>query len=487
MTTEPAQCPSRCRTEPRRGRCRLVPLTAFLTLSWLSGCLPPAPSPEYVDSVGRLLDPSRRTFDDAADYGPLPEGLLGPQPVEAFVRRALAENRALQAARARVKSQEARVPQAGSLPDPVLQATVWPLRQYGPQDSLMGYNPFGVTLTQEFPWFGTLGLRERAEVADVELARAELARAELEAATAVKDAYYQLYYFERAGEILEESRLSTAELSAIARERYRVGNAGHADVLRADVAVSQVDRELVGVREGLAAARAVLAEQLHVSTEEPLSTLPSLRLPQLAADATTLVGLAAESRPDVRARLAAVVRDGLKVELARKGYYPSVQVGSSYSLMTNEHSSSAAADGRDKLGLIVGLTLPIHRARLDAALAEAESRAVESAQLYEAELDRAASEIRQAVAQVQARTEAIDLLRTSILPRRELSLRAAAHDYESGTLDFAILIATWQDLLGQKLDAVREESELARSFSRLERAVGTSNRPVIAPGNPPSP
>src|SRR5262249_44345153 len=96
--------------------------------------------------------------------GPTPPELSGPQPVDAYIRRALAENRTVQAAYHNVQSLKHRIPQVTALEDPVAANTVFPIPSVAPQYSLMGYNPYNLTLAQQFPWFGTL--RIRGEVAD---------------------------------------------------------------------------------------------------------------------------------------------------------------------------------------------------------------------------------------------------------------------------------------------------------------------------------
>ena len=82
--------------------------------------------------------------------------LTGPQPVEAFIARALAENRTVQAAYHNVQSLKHRLPQVTSLDDPVASNVVFPIPSVAPQYFLMGYNPYNLTLAQQFPWFGTL-------------------------------------------------------------------------------------------------------------------------------------------------------------------------------------------------------------------------------------------------------------------------------------------------------------------------------------------
>ena len=112
---------------------------------------------------------------------------------------------------------QSRIPQVTALDDPVVSNTIYPIPSVAPQYSLMGYNPYNLMLAQQFPWFGTLRLRGEAAEQDVKVALAELAAAELDAVAAVKRAYYDLYFNERAEAILAENRKLAADFVAIAK------------------------------------------------------------------------------------------------------------------------------------------------------------------------------------------------------------------------------------------------------------------------------
>ena len=170
----------------------------------------------------------------ASEPTQLPAELAGPQPVEAFVARALAENRTVQAAYHNVQSLKHRLPQVTALDDPVASNVVFPIPSVAPQYSLMGYNPYNLTLAQQFPWFGTLKLRGAVAERDVQIALAELAAAQLDSVAAVKRAYCNLFAATKTDEILAENRKVLEDFRAIARQRLKTGGSQQ-DVLRAEL------------------------------------------------------------------------------------------------------------------------------------------------------------------------------------------------------------------------------------------------------------
>ncbi|HEX8200050.1 MAG TPA: TolC family protein, partial [Isosphaeraceae bacterium] len=400
---------------------------------------------------------------------------------DAYIRRALAENRAVQAARANVLALRSRIPQVTALDDPMARSTIWPFPSNAPQYSLMGYMPYDLMISQQFPWFGTLRLRGQVAAQDVRAALFELAAAQLEVVAEVKRSYYDLYYNQRAESILHANRALATDLVDVARVRYEAGGSQQ-DVLRAQIAVTEIDRELVTVRQDLAEARSMLAEQLHVSPEADLRALPDLPTSNVPIEVDRLYRLAAASRPELQGRLAAVARAEREVELARKRYYPDIDVGVAYQLMTRKNAESPVAEGQDNVGLVVGFNLPIYRRKLDASVCEARARVVADARRYDAERDRTYREVKTLSAQVRSRREAIDLLRTGILPRSRDALELAASGYRAATLDYLTLNTARQEVLQVELQLARLESELGQALASLERVVG-----VQLNAHPPAP
>jgi len=409
----------------------------------------------------------------ALDPTPAPQGLGGPQPVETYIRYALAENRGVQAAHANVVAMRERIPQVTALDDPMVENTIWPFPSNAPQYSLMGYGPYGLMISQQFPWFGTLRLRGEAAAKDVEVALAELCAAQLDVVANVKRAYFNLYQAERLDIVIRENRKLAEDFVEIAKIRYEAGNTSQQDVLRAQNAVTEIDTELATIFQEKATARAALARQLHVSPETDLQALTELPVAAAPVQVDFLYRLATAARPELRGQLAAVGRDAREVELARKKYYPNVTLGLNYMLMSRQNAMSAMADGRDNIGLVVGFNLPVYRGKLEAGVREAEAKAVADSKRYENLRDQTYEEVKQAFADARARREILDLFRKTYLPRSRQALEVASADYRAGNLDFLSLITAWRELLQVEVQIARLESDLGKALATLERSVGT--------------
>ncbi|MBY0394996.1 MAG: TolC family protein, partial [Thermoleophilia bacterium] len=408
-----------------------------------------------------------------------------------LIRRALAENRGVRAARLNVEALRHRIPQVTSLDDPMVSNTIFPIPSVAPQYSIMGYMPYDVMIGQQFPWFGTLRLRGMVADREAAAAVAALAEAELSVVAEVKAAYHDLDFAQKAGAILEENRRLATVFVDAARERFRTGAVSQSDVLRAEGVVADLDRERIANDGAIAEARADLARLTHDDPSSEFRVAPAgaevdAGLPA-AVDRLTRLGIAA--RPDLRGRLAEVERDRAAVELARKKYKPDVTLGVVYQQMERRNAISPTAMGMPNVGLFVGFNLPIYRNRLAAGVAEAEARAAATVAQYESDRDRAARDVKDALSRVRVQTEVRAILRETNLPRARAIFDAAAADFRAGNpgATYLILLDAWRDVLRVELQIAEVEAELGKALAALEESVGVQlGTQPIAPAPAPA-
>ena len=245
-----------------------------------AGCTQVASRPEYVEVMHNLhaahhatpRDRPRRPDGRRPSTRPVPPELAGPQPVDVYIRRALAENRTVQAARptswpCTTASRRSPLWTTRSSRTPSIPARTTVCRPPP------GFMPWNLLIAQQFPWFGTLALRGEAAEQDVQVALAELAPPS--STWSRRQAGLLRPGLQRAGRAdpARQPRL-VEDFIEIARTRYETGQTSQQDVLSAEVVLADLDRELVAIRQGIDSARADLAELLHVSPEADLQTMP---------------------------------------------------------------------------------------------------------------------------------------------------------------------------------------------------------------------
>lgn len=444
-------------------------LLVAITASFVGGCRTSRQirDPEYAQ-VSRAVQAAWCAPRTAVvSTAPVFSDLAGPHAVEHYIQVALSQNPEIQAARKKMEALAHQVPVAASLSDPTLKVTAQPEQV----QTAAGQQELIVSANQKFHWLGKLDTRASVAEAQTNVARAELAAVELATIAQVKRAYYELYFIQEATSVTEAERQLLVEIREVANTRYKAGQTSQQDVLRADLEVSNVENELIRLRQRLESGQARLARLLHIAPQTPVAALTDLAAEQAPRDLELLQQQAVTARPELHAQLAAVRRDRNSVNLARLDYKPDVTLGLSW-IDVADAGISPVTNGRDSFLLSAGVNLPIYRKRLDSSVRSAEAKVVSTARQYDVLRDGTLEEVTDLFAQARSQEDLLLLFREDILPKARQTLEVSNQAYNVGEVDFLQLIDNWRQLLRYEINYRRLEASLRQTMAELERVVG---------------
>jgi outer membrane protein, heavy metal efflux system len=390
-----------------------------------------------------------------------------------LVRRALASNAELAAARLEVDRARARLRQAGLRPNPTLDFE----QQRGV------FNAPGERLT-------TVGVSLPLELGGKRGRRVDLARVELEVAEAA--------VAERERRLMAEVRAVYAEALAAARElgteQIRVVEARvvegetaplEANLLRVEIDRLRSRRALVEGR--LQATLFRLKALAGIALTEPLTVREELAQPALAeppASPETAVELALRTRPDLRlARLAEEAAQA-GYRLAQAQGVPDLTVSARYgtSLSTFDSLpggplSNGSLNDSDKL-LAVGVSIPLPLFnRNQGARAEAQTMIAQAASRRAFVEAVVRSEVAAAYARYRAAEQSLAAFEQGVLARSRENIRAIRAAYEAGAYRVTELIAEQRRLLDAEREFTEALGERYRALADLQSALGLPASP----------
>lgn len=406
----------------------------------------------------------------------------GPQPVEPLIHFALAQNPDVQAARKRIEAAAHQVPVAASLPDPMLGVTTYPEQV----QTAAGQQELALNVSQKFLSRRKLGTRAGVAESQTDVARAQLSAVELATVEQVKQAYYELYFIQQAVSITESEQAELVKIRNTANARYKATLTSQQDVLRAELELSDIENELIRLRQQMESTQARLARVLHVSPQTSLMALPRLGSQDAPRDLNELERRAVFSRPELHAQLAALERDRRAAQLKRLDYVPDVTLGATW-IDTASAGISPVANGQDALLLTAGVNLPIYRKRLDSSVRSAEASAVATAREYDAMRDSTLEQVADLFAKARSQHELLILFREDIIPKARQTLDVSNSAYSVGEVDFLTLIDNFRLLLRYEISYRRLEASLRQTIAALERVVGGPLPPSAEAVPPPNP
>ncbi|MFT5522449.1 MAG: cobalt-zinc-cadmium efflux system outer membrane protein [Pirellulaceae bacterium] len=423
--------------------------------------------PDYAELVNSVHHSYHSPLSAVEAIAPESPQFEGPHSVEEYIQFALLQNPKIHAARKRMEAMAHQVPVAASLPDPTLSLTVQP----EPVQTASGQQELILAANQKFHWFGKLETRASVAESQTDVARAQLAAEELATISQVKQAYYELYFVQQAIDVTTAEQRLLGEIRDVANSRYKTGQTSQQDVLRAELEISNVETELIRLRQKLKSVQARLARLLHISPQTAVLATNELPPEQVPQDLDRLQQQAVAARPELHAQLAAIERDQRAVALARLDYKPDVTLGLSW-VDVASGGISPVANGRDSVLLSAGVNLPIYQKRLNSSVRSAEAKAVASAREYDSLRDGTLEQVTDLFAQAQSHQELLTLFHEDILPKARQTLQVSSRAYNVGEVDFLQLIDNWRQLLRYEINYRRLDATLRQTLAELERVVG---------------
>ncbi|MDP1956670.1 MAG: TolC family protein, partial [Rhodocyclaceae bacterium] len=255
-------------------------------------------------------------------------------------------------------------------------------------------------------------------------------------------------------------------LADSAQTRYANGLAAQQDVLRAltERAMLQGDQAMFEGESAQASARmrSLLGRppaSVKLRPPEKLRPLP----PPAALDFLALEARLLANNPQLAMAAARVTAADKGRELAYRNRYPDVMVG-----IAPIQSRTRVAEWE----LMVEVNIPLQQDSRRAQERESE-RMFEATRLRrEATLNQALAELGEALAGLEAARRIETLQATHLLPQAELSLQSALVGYETGKVEFAMVLEAQRQIRRARQDIVKARGDQQLRLADIERLIG---------------
>lgn len=397
---------------------------------------------------------------------------LGDPLVDRHVERALANNRDIAQAAARVAQARAGVRASRAAFLPQVDASGGVRRDVGDlADDRLQFS-LGADAQWEIDLFGRIG-------SDVAAARADLAAAGYGLADLQRLIVGQVAQVTVSARALAVQRAIARETLTIqddnlqiARWRLQAGLVSSLDVEQAAAQRAQTAASIPALERDLAQAANTISTLIgeppgavRAALEAGAAPIP---VPPETAGIDTPAAIL-RSRPDVRQAEAALLADTARVGVARAQLLPLLR------LTGNIGTSSFGIDNLFDVvtgGLFAGVSqLIFDGGRARAQVAGAEAAAQGSLAAWEQAILGALEDVESAAVALTAARERVLLLGTALEAADNAAL-LARNQYQSGLIDFQTLLTTENQLLGARNALAASEAERANAFIVLNQSLG---------------
>ena len=389
--------------------------------------------------------------------------MAAPLRLDDVIAEAEAANPTIRGARERARAAAAMPARVSAWDDPTVSWESW---NFPDSFRLDHADNNIIRLSQKIPFPGKRALAGAVAERQADVARGETDAVALDVITAVKTAYWDLWYAHQVLHVYVRDRGLMERFARIAEQRYGVGEVSQADALRAQVEMTRLANRASSQALTIQSETAALNALLSRAPDAPLGVPEDPPVPRLDRTPDTLVELALAHRPELMAERAAVARDETGVRLAERDRLPDFEVAGSR--FVNYGS-------RDGFGAFVSVTIPLaQKGRYDAAVSEAEARLAAARADRRRLEDTIRRDVTQAFLRARAALERRELHVTTHIPQSEQALRVTEGGYQAGSVDFGALTETARMVEEVHLEHLEAAADFEKAWAELERAVGTS-------------
>jgi outer membrane protein TolC len=399
---------------------------------------------------------------------PATEPQVGDSQLEELIEQALANNPEIKSMQRRFDMMRARIPQAKALDQPVL--SIGYMGNIAPfylqrDDPSSGRS---ISITQDLPFPGKRALKGKVASSDSEAEWWAFEQTRRNVVAEVKDAYFDLYYLNKAVGVVTKTKTLLEQFTKIAEARYAVGKGIQQDVLKAQVEFSKLleQETLLEQRKHIAEAR--LNSLLYRESDSPLAVPTELKPREFSYTLAGLNEIAIANYPQLKAQRKKMEGAQYGIQLAKKEFYPDFSVGFTY---VNRPAMP------EMYGVTVGIKLPIHKSqKQQPALTEATAGFDAEKRTLENMVTVLMFKIRDKYLAQNTAARLMKLYSTTIVPQSSASMESAIAGYQVGKVDFLTLLDNLVTLLNYELSYYEQLTNEEKAVAALEPLVGITLR-----------
>lgn len=291
---------------------------------------------------------------------------LQAQTLSDYFKLAAENNPGLQARYKEFEAALQRIPQASTLPDPTFSFGYF----ISPVETRVGPQRTRFSLTQIFPWFGTLKSKGDAAAILAEAKYQVFLDARNQLYFQVAASYYPLYESAQLTTLEQENVEILESYKTISTKQFENGNGTMVDLLRVDIMLKDATTNLQILTEKKRPLVTSFNALLNRNEAEEVIVMDSLviavQFDDFRRDSVLI------DNPILKELDFKLKASGKMEQVAIKQGLPKFGVGLDYAIVANRSEVDLPDNGQDILMPMVSMSIPIFRKKYNAAIKEAQ-------------------------------------------------------------------------------------------------------------------
>jgi len=327
-----------------------------------------------------------------------------------------------------------------------------------------------ISIAQKIPWFGKLDLKSQRASLKVLQREALLDARRLELAKQIALAFFDLGFIYRSIEINQKLTEIVNQLLRAAEVRYATGRGLQQDVLQAQVELSKLLEDEIGLKK----RRRTLTDQINelLNREQFMAVEPQNRLDflNLRLDSARITSKALEKNPQIQAKKAEIGIAEVDTKLARKDYWPDMDVMLAYG---QRDEDMTGRDLPDFFSAQIVMNIPLwYKTRQDPKLTASLKDLDAAEKSHRNLLKRLPFRVDALITEINDLQKNYKLFTDALLLQADQWARSSQIAYEVGSIEFNTMLNAQIRLLQFELQAEKYLFDIYRKRAELEELLG---------------
>lgn len=383
------------------------------------------------------------------------------QTLDNYLQIAAENNPDLKASYVEFEAALQRVNQVNALADPRLSFGYF----ISPIETRVGPQRAKLSLSQVFPWFGTLKAKENRANFFAEAKYQAFINDRNKLFFEVNKAYYPIYEVQQHLQLLSENLDILKTYKRLATSSFENSRGSMADVIRVDIMIENAETELMILNDQIIPLQVRFNRLLNRSDSTPLVIIDETKLNSVVKDYRRDSLLVANPIIESLELQQKAMQESELV--ARKNALPQFGVGLDYAFIGERTSVSIPENGKDAFMPMVSVSLPIFRKKYSSAIAEAKlgQKAIEFRK--EAVENELISKYENAIFQLKKAEDLIELYKTQIKKTEQL-IQLLYSAYSTSAKEFEEVLRMQQQLLKYQMAKATAEKNYQTALAEIE-------------------
>ncbi|HKK69473.1 MAG TPA: TolC family protein [Bacteroidales bacterium] len=381
--------------------------------------------------------------------------------LDSYLEMAAKNNPGLQSKYKEFEASLQKIPQVNALPDPSFSFGYF----ISPVETRVGPQRAKFSLSQMFPWFGTLEAKGDAAALMAAAKYQSFLEARNKLYFEVEAAYYPLYELQQMQEIERENIEILESYKTIATRKFENGAAPMVDVLRVDIMLKDSRTNLEILNEKEHALVSVFNNLLNRDENEDVIVADTLLATNVEIEAVKDSLLM--RNPTINALDLKTRASKANEIIAQKQGLPNIGVGLDYVVVGERSDMSVADAGKDVLMPMVSVSIPLFRKKYDAAEKEAQFMQESYNLQKENVLNSLSSQFDRALFDISQQLSLLELYQNQVTTTQQ-SLNLLFSSYGNSGKEFEEVLRMQQKLLQYEKLMAKAVAEYHTAVARLD-------------------